>query len=457
MTTLTQRSSALPRPLLWALAALSLGAAGGVVATGGLRAAVPVAALAVGAVVAALVLWRIELGLLLIVAVLPLDVFGRIIEEPVTVTFFHFALLITLASWMVHLARGTAPRPRFSALDGALALLILAAVWSLPNSADPDATLFSVIRLTALCAFAVLFENTVVTEGALVRILKLLTWLSVPMAVLATAQSFFGIGVGSFLGYGSITRAGAFFEDPNFLGGYLTVALAISAAYVVHARDWGSALVWALPAPFIAVGLYATYSRSAWVGAVVALAVVVLTAPHARRWWLVALSALLIAAVVAYAPGLIIDRFTSSANITTDRSVATRYYMNQSMLAMIADEPVWGTGLDAFKDVYPDYRRPGSIITIIEPHQLPLALVAEMGVAGLLAEVVLVFALAVTFFWRRRPAGFTVYEAAVLAGLVALLTQTLFQYYLYFEYLWLFLALAVIANRVAASSRLEVS
>jgi O-antigen ligase len=115
---------------------------------------------------------------------------------------------------------------------------------------------------------------------------------------------------------------------------------------------------------------------------------------------------------------------------------------------MIRDMPVFGTGLGAFDQAYPLYRRPGTLVKITKPHQLPLGLWAEMGLGGLLAELALAGAIAVTFV-RRRPDGWTDLEALAAAGVAALLTQTLFQYYLYFEYPWLYLALSVVAVRLA--------
>lgn len=457
MTTLAERPARIPERLLWALAACALGAAAGLVAAAGPKLGLLLAVLAIATMAAIVVLRRLDLGVILIALALPLDEFGRIIDKPVSITVFHFALLLALGAWMVHLALGTAPRPRVSWVDGGLLLLLFAAAWSLPNSADPSVTTFALIRITALFVMTVLFENVVVERKTLLQLLGVIVWLAVPMALLAVAQSFLGIGFGSFLGYGDITRGGALFDDPNFLGGYLSVAMAAAVAFMVFARDWRTFFIWSLPVLPIAAGLFASYSRSAWVGTVVAVATVVLVSPARRRLWLLLAGLALVVSAVAYAPGIVLDRFASSVDITKDTSVATRYYMNQSILEMIEDDPIWGTGLDAFRLVYPDYRSPFARIDITEPHQLPVAIVAEMGVAGLVAEVVLMMALAATIFWRRRPTGFRAYEAAVIAGLFALLTQTLFQYYLYFEYLWLYFALSVAASRIAAADDQEVS
>jgi O-antigen ligase len=124
--------------------------------------------------------------------------------------------------------------------------------------------------------------------------------------------------------------------------------------------------------------------------------------------------------------------------------------MAQSTVEMIGDYWVFGTGLEAYDEAYPIYRRLGGRKDILEPHQLPLALPAEMGVLGLIAEVVIVLGVGIEMF-TRRVRGFDAWESVALAGLVALLVQSLFQYYLYFEYLWVFLALTVAASRLSRS------
>jgi O-antigen ligase len=157
-------------------------------------------------------------------------------------------------------------------------------------------------------------------------------------------------------------------------------------------------------------------------------------------------------AVTVLAPDLVVSRVQSIANVDTDVSVATRYYMNVSMGEMIADRPVAGAGLGAFDKAYPAYRRPGTSFDIVKPHQVPLAFVAETGIAGVLAELTLLGAL-LALYWRRRPHGWGALESAVLVGTVTLLVGTLFEYYLYFEYVWLFFGLSVVVARLARTEK----
>jgi len=193
-----------------------------------------------------------------------------------------------------------------------------------------------------------------------------------------------------------------------------------------------------------------TLSRTGMVALALGVVMCVLTAPRARRPGFVAL--LLVVAIVAFsfAPGVFVERIKSTTDVEGDSSIATRYHMYGSTVEMIGDYWVFGTGLAAYDQAYPAYMRSGAL-AITRPHQIPLALPAETGVVGLLAELVIVLSV-VGILVRRRGRAWTPWESVAIAGVLTLLVQTLFQYYLYFEYLWLFLALTVVADRLARTT-----
>jgi O-antigen ligase len=385
---------------------------------------------------------------------LPLDIYGRLLESPVTVTVFHVVLGVTLVSWVLRLYADPERRVRFSAMEIGMGTLVFAAVWSLPNSLDRVDTAIAIVRLVFLWAFALLYANVMSSR----RLIDWVVWVVIGTGVLngavALAQYFipgFEFGnvrsVNQAPGTGVVLRrTGALFWDPNYLAGFLCITFLAAVVLFVHARRWSVAGVSLASAAVIGGGLLVTFSRTGWVGAAVGLVVVALTAPKGRRLPMILAGVLLVTVVMAVSPGLILDRVASIGEVEEDMSNATRYYMALSSVGMIRDYPVFGTGLAAFDMAFETYREPGTL-TVIRPHQLPLSLWAEMGVAGLLAELALLASLVATF-WRRRTRGPNVYEVIAAAGLVSLLVQSLFQYYLYFEYLWLFAALAVAANRL---------
>ncbi|MHB9002574.1 MAG: O-antigen ligase family protein [Coriobacteriia bacterium] len=445
------------RGLFWAAIALVSGLVAGIaVVRFGSEVATAAVVAVLGVVAAYAVMRDTRVGLILVLLALPLDVAGRLITQPVVVTVYHAVLLLTLASWARDALRdGIDLRENFSPLHlGAFALLG-AALWSLPFSIDPHATQFATIRLFFGVAFFTLFAQYLRDERIFGRVISVLVLTSVASSALAIAQVYIPsllvvrrhtLG-GAGLNY--IWRPSALFSDPNYLAGMLSVGIVAAVCKAAYAKDARAALPWLAGALVCSVGLVVTLSRTGWIGVGVGLIVAVITSPSRRRVAFMAVLGIAVALMVAISPGIITNRFES---ISSDSSSSTRWNMYGSTLEIMRDNWVFGTGLDAYETAYPAYRRLGAARDILRPHELPLSLPAQTGIAGMIAELLIVIGIVHTVI-RRRGREWSVWESVSLAGLLALLTQTLFQYYLYFEYLWLFLALTVAAARLSSAAR----
>ena len=444
----------------WVLIVLAAGVLAGAAAVQGTLAAGALVAIVLGAAFAMAVLRRLEVGVIVLLFTLPLDRFGRV-PGLAGVTLYQLVLLVSLGAWAVWLMAGCTTL-RFSWADVGLGSVILAALWSLPHSLDQGGTVVAIVRLLFTWGFVLLISNVIDSELWLRRAVSAFLLTGVGAGLLAISQQWLGVRVGAIKDYlalgGSVSfsRAGAFFADPNQLGTFMSIALVMAVAQLVHETRKGRALVLVGVIGVTGLALVASLSRTAWVGALLGLLIVVLTAPRERRRAVVLGAAGIGVALALFGSPFLVARLLSAGDVSGDKSVATRYYMTQSTLAMIRDNPVWGTGLDAYPLAYPAYRLPGSSATIVELHQLPLAFPVEMGLAGMLAELVL-FGSMMALYVRRRPNGWTVWESATFAALLCVLIQTLFQYYLYFEYLWLVLAFGVVATRLARTSEEETS
>ncbi|MBE0476636.1 MAG: O-antigen ligase family protein [Coriobacteriia bacterium] len=441
----------LPREALpWAGACLAAGLAAGVLAgqehlVAGLGAPARWAALA--ALVAA-ILYRPRLGLWVMLVAAPLNDYGRIVTGPVPVTVFQAALGASLVAWGWLLLAGEVRLHRPNRLQLALVLPFLAALWSLPLSLDPSRTAYGAARLLFLWLFALIVSYSAEDPRRRERIVEVFVWTGVALAVVSFAQyAFPGLPVGNThlqydaAGVDVLTRPAAFFLDPNFLAGYLAVASLVSLVRVVHSSSRREAALWAVPTVLCATAMALTLSRSGLVGFLAGAVAVVLTAPPRRRRAMLVAALLLAVLAVPVIPERYVQRVTALGDVMSEGSLATRFFMVGSTLEIIRDFWGTGTGLAAFDVAYPSYRRIGALPRILRPHEVPLALPAEMGVAGLIAEVALLAAVLWAFAAARRR-GWRVTDAVVLTGVLTLLVQSWFQYYLYFEYLWLFAALA---------------
>jgi len=438
---------------IWLVIAGLVGAAAGVVVGGGVDLVRVLLAIVVGILVV-LVFWRYEVGAALMLLVMPLDVYGRLLTSPVTVTAFHLTLVATLASFGWHVYRRRA-RVLFSPVDIGMLALLAAAFISLPTSLNPGVSMFGTVRVFFLWLLVVVWSNILRTHRNMGWATALLVATGVGTTFVALAQYYipsFEMGNILMINQGGgvyLRRVGAFFFDPNYMASFISIAFLVALGMAIHAKRSRAALVWLAATAVLAAGLFVTFSRTGYLGVAVGVVILILTAPSRRRLPILLAFVALALAAVAVAPGELTGRVASIGEVERDLSIATRYQMFYSAVDIIRDNWALGTGLGAFDVAYPPYRRLGTLTYITKPHQLPLAMWAEMGIAGLIAEIVLVVSI-VTVFWRRRPRGWTAVEAFSAASIVSVMAvQSWFQYYLYFEYMWLMVAFAVAGNRLA--------
>ncbi|TDB38743.1 MAG: O-antigen ligase domain-containing protein [Actinobacteria bacterium] len=386
-------------------------------------------------------------GLVLLLMAIPLFDFATLGPPSAPFTAAHVLLGGTILGWLARVVRDRSTAlPAFTPLLGGLGLLVVAGLGSLIASLAPATTAFNTFRLLALFLLAMVVMWRASTPEGAFSLVRLLVWVAVALVGVEAVQYLLpGLGVGRIATQGLestalLVRPAAFFLDPNFLAGYLSAAALACGAMLVRARSWHEGLVWAVPGAITAAGMLVTFSRTAWVGFAVGAVLVLLTAPAERRKKLIIVAVVIAVAAVPFLPSSITARVATIFEPQASGSLSTRYLMVVSSVQMLGQYWLGGTGLGGFELAYPPYRQPGSLARILHPHQLFLALWVEMGLLGLLAELVIVAGIAIA--WRRvHLRGYPGVSAAVLAGSVALVVESFFQYYLYFEYLWLFLAL----------------
>jgi O-antigen ligase len=449
----------IPRGVWVAVAAVCGAAAGVAVASGTVFAIQAIGAIAlVAALVTAVVSPR--WGLLCVFVSIPLDVYGRVSVGPVTTTAFQLLLVVVLTSWLVRVITGRMTL-RLGVAEAAGTLVLIAGLWSLPFSLDRSATLVSCGRIAFDTLLFVACIHLIDTPRLLKRAGLVLSLTVLAVSFYALVQyAFPGSLPGVAMVQGTlervdIRRVAALYADPNTLGGLTAMATASFLALCVHARSRLQFLTSGAAAGVSALAMIVTFSRGSWIALVLVLPIVALTAPRRRRRLILAGLAAMVLGVAILAPGVITSRIQSAFNIEHDTSAATRYYMYISAVEIARDNPVFGTGLSAFDKAYPAYRRPQTLDYVRKPHEVPVAIVAETGVAGMAGLVVLCWLL-VRWLRRHRGRPWTGGESAAAAGLAALLVGSLFEYYLYFQYLWIFAALWVVAGRLGETGEGEI-
>lgn len=247
---------------------------------------------------------------------------------------------------------------------------------------------------------------------------------SVIIAV-GAASALVGLFQYGFLQFDNLGRRpqGTLSHYMTYSGSLMIVACVVAARLLFGRRD----RVWPLlvmPAVLVALGL--TFTRSAWVG--VCLGLAVLFSLKDRR--LVAALPLLIAVAVVLAPASVTDRVYSIFDLK-DPTNRDRFAMLKSGAAMVEDHPLTGVGPDQVKTVYRQYRVPESVEPLnVHLHNVPMQIAAERGLPALLVWLWFVVTVARDLYIRvQRRTGVTrTLAAGALSALCAMLGAGLFEY-----------------------------
>lgn len=284
--------------------------------------------------------------------------------------------------------------PHLTSLDWAVLFLVLWSAISLfwPNHPHEAAREFRTV-IFGSSLFYGLVRIMVRTRHDAWRIADAWVLGASLVALLGIYQWAFGQSVITAEG---VWRVRALYGSPNNLALYLgrvfplalTVGICVlSSMSSMRARGtrWGwRGVIYGLAAIAMAIALFLTYSRGAWMLGV-PVALLFLAVMRSRRTFRVAVGVLLVVAVVAILTAGA-GRFGSLLN-TKEGTTFLRLQLWQSSWSMVRDHPVLGVGLDNFLyDYRTRYVQPKAWeeFNLSHPHNLVLDFWLRLGLPGLL-------------------------------------------------------------------------
>lgn len=322
-------------------------------------------------------------------------------------------LAIAILCWVgLILARGERPEvPRFFWPLAALA------GWTLVSAAfspDPVASLADGKQLLLFLIVPVAYRLAIGDRGPVL--------LTVIVSV-GAASAAFGIFQYGILRYDNLGM-----RPRGTLGHYMTysgllmLVLCAALARVLFApRD----RVWAaLVMPALAVAVMLTFTRSAWVGACAAAALLLAL----RDFRLVALLPVVAALFFFAAPTSLTERFASMFDMS-DPTVRDRVAMVRAGERMVRAHPLVGVGPEMVERVYADYRA-ADAVEPVNPHlhNVPMQLAAERGLPALAAWLWFCAAATLGLIRLFRTGRHRALSAAGLAAMAAMATAGLLEY-----------------------------
>jgi len=221
--------------------------------------------------------------------------------------------------------------------------------------------------------------------------------------------------------------------------GTLMLVIGVAASRLVFgARD----RTWpALVMPALVVALSLTLTRSAWVGACVAVGVLFIL----KDLRLLGLLPVIAALLFAFAPDSVTNRMVSMFDLR-DPSNRDRLAMARTGAAMVHDFPLTGVGPAMIPKLYAQYRDPDAV-NAMNPHlhNVPLQIAAERGLPALVTWLAFIVALGHGLFRLFRTEREPIMAAAGLAAIASMLSAGLFEYnFGDSEFLMLFLVIVTL-------------
>ncbi len=249
---------------------------------------------------------------------------------------------------------------------------------------------------------------------------------SLPIAVYAVLQAVFGVENGNWVDPSfadKLTdRVYATFGNPNIYAVFLLVALLFSLALAVEKKQRAKKVLYTVIFLFNLTALILTWSRGAWIAAMIGLLICLIL--QIKRHGGLFVSLLLFASyAVCLIPESVINRLLSVFN-TSDSTITYRFSIWRSSADILKEHP-WlgiGVGADNFSSVFETYAEKG--ISAIHSHSLLLQIACEAGVMALcmFALLFLLRAVHVALFSRHIKASSVFYPALFsTAALVSLL------------------------------------
>ena len=203
-------------------------------------------------------------------------------------------------------------------------------------------------------------------------------------------------------------RGYGFTNSALVLGGLLTLAIPVALVICFDGTfpKWLRYVTGVYLVPLLA-GLIGNQSRSVWI--LMVFSSILIGARYIKKSWKLVIPIMLLLGgivVYAYSDPVLLKRFLSSTNTTTDVSNLGRIYVWKSSLNMIKDHFFLGVGPDQFTEIYRNiYIFPEEKQRLVNAHNNFLQVFAETGVIGIVGFVFWIFGsifYGVRVFFKRQ-------------------------------------------------------
>lgn len=433
-----------------------------------------------GAVIGILIVWNQPyVGLLLLLAVIPLQYLGKITDDG-SITVAKLIMPVVVLIWV---ARALVARDK-GLIESAFRhpvficalIFILATMPSFINARRLDyAYGFMFLKIVPYLIIAVMMADMVRSKASLTWLYKTVFGISFIVGAFGifefiTGESIlhvFGMEYNLISGTGSalVTTKGSIlveeegewyrvastFLDPDFFGGFILLSLgfALGLWWLVDSIIWRLAIIVYLA--MSAINIVGTGSRAVLLSA---LALGTLFVIGVRFRFRASLLILTVVGSLILIPNVaeLFPQFRQG--VSSDAFYADpRYGFWTTGLAMIKAHPVIGVGLGNFVVAYPRFRTPPALHKSYLAHNVLIGIFAETGIIGGLFFCILGVSIFLTLLRTLRETEDRIIHRLTLMILISFTSFSLFALTsntLDFEYAWVVIGLTVVLASLAS-------
>jgi O-antigen ligase len=322
---------------------------------------------------------------------------------------------------------------RISGLELEFALFSALMFLSIIYSPEPDDALLFAVRtvVTALLLYFVL--NVVEDKKELPVILAFTATLGLVMAFFSVRDGLMNpeAAIMSAISGGAklFSRASTTQTDPNVFATYFFLPIAFCSCIIVSKVKNSYRILAAVFLSVLIAGLLSTFSRSSWVSVILILVLIALIYRQVKLFvWLglAGILALILLPDLRITAMNIIQRFTDIFAGTSDDSSRIRVVQLYAAIHMFVDSNMLGVGLRGYAESILTYHTYQDLIGIVLPHNVPYTILAELGLAGIMLFLFIIYRLTRDSFMNIRYADDELSRVVAVSLFVSLMAFFMF-------------------------------
>ena len=412
-----------------------------------------------------IIIFGIVSAFMFLMKYLSLGIFITVALSPILPTMVLVGLsFVSAFVFVIHVIKDKDFTFAKSPVNVAIVFFVIALLWGVINSFAVASSLKQVLVHGSFIIFYFVLINVVRTKQQWLALVKVFILSAFIVGAYGVFQNFFGVNsTESWIDeemFGDIKlRVYSFFDNPNVLGEFLVLTIPVAAALTWNKVKEEHHVVFAVMLMCMVACMIFTWSRGAWLGMLIALALFLVIAD--KRWMVVGLLGVLLIPIVLYVTGntAIIERFISIGN-TADTSTAYRVSIWKASVNMISDFWLSGIGIgsEAYTTIYPSYALPGAKFAL-HSHNLYLQFAVETGLIGIVSLFAVLLSyirtvLSASVARQIKQSDMAKILIALGVGFIGFMFQGLTDY-VWYNYKMLMIFWIIIAIGVSGASILE--